>query len=119
MAVVRQIESGRLSIGSGRGITNPPSVPTSNVIELPVGYRSVAKRVYAERRPDGRLFVLFVTWIGRGTDVNGYLYCRLPLEPVDFSVGPSGREQLDACRIDDLEPTHIRGGWYYVCRRLG
>jgi hypothetical protein len=110
LAVVRQIESGRLSVAN-------------NVLNLPPGYVSVARKVYAERRPDGRLFVLFVTWIGRsGADVTGYLYCSRPLGPTDFYVanwGPGGsHKEIDAFGISDLEPVHIRGPWYHVCRRL-
>jgi hypothetical protein len=104
--VIRQIESGRLPIAN-------------HVVNLPPDYKSVARKVYAERRADGRLFVLFVTWRGRGADVNGYLYCSRPLRPADFCVGPGGHEQLNACGIDDLGPVHIRGPWYYICRRLG
>jgi hypothetical protein len=62
MAIIREIERGRLPI-------------RNNEVALPRGYEAVARKVYAERRPDGRLLVLFVTWVGRDeADVTGYLY---------------------------------------------
>jgi hypothetical protein len=111
MEIIRDIEVGRLPI-------------SKHVVSLPRGSASVAKKVYAERRADGRLFVLFVTFVGRGdADVTGYLYCSRPLGSADFhsTVWGSGgiHKEIDALGISDLEPVHIRGPWYHVCRRLG
>jgi hypothetical protein len=111
MEVIRRIESGRLPIAN-------------HVVNLPPDYKSIARKVYAERRADGRLFVLFVTFVGRGdADVTGYLYCSRPLGSADFHIadwGSSGiHKGIDAFGVGDLEPVHIRGPWYHVCRRLG
>jgi hypothetical protein len=122
LAVVKDLKSGRLVIGTKPRLGYWHGTAPKNQVDLPPSYQSIAPKVYAERRPDGRLFVLFATWLGRGADLNGYLYCSRPLTPGDFFPADWGsggvRQQIHLCGISYLEPQHIRGPWYRVLRRL-
>ncbi len=113
MAVVRQIETGALKPGPKAAIA------------VPSGLRSVSPdgNVYAERKPDGRVFVLFPIWYGRGkTDLQGYLYCSRPLKAADFSEVDWGSggvwRQLTICGRNYLSAEHVRGPWWWVWRRV-
>ena len=78
-------------------------------------------KVYVEHRPDGRLFILFPTWYGRGSDIEGWLYCSGPLKPSDFVVvhwGSSGQPALNAAGYKMLRVESQKPPWYWVTRRL-
>ncbi len=96
----------------------------SSIIALPSSYKEIAPRdqVLYERRKDGRLWVLFPTWYGRGADLQGYLYSSGPLKAQDFYTidwGSDGVAQhVDACGADMLDVKKIDANWYSVMRRL-
>ncbi|MCY3023138.1 MAG: hypothetical protein NTW87_29530 [Planctomycetota bacterium] len=93
------------------------------VLKLPRRLASVAPRgeVYVERKPDGRLFVLFPTWYGHGNDLQGYLYASGPLTAADYyevDWGQGGvRRHLDICGRGLLTVSG-NGPYYTVMRRL-
>lgn len=99
-------------------------VPADGVVTLPAKWKGLTPRglVHVERRPDGRLFVLFPTSCGRGEDVDGWLYCSGPLAPADFysvNWGAGGeRRHMDACGRTMLTITSQAPPWYRVTRRL-
>lgn len=94
------------------------------ISSLPLMYKGVAPRdkVLCERNPNGRLLVLFPTWYGRGSDLQGYLYCSSPLTKKDYySVdwGAGGVvEHVAVCGIDLLSVEKVDNNWYTVMRRL-
>jgi hypothetical protein len=99
-------------------------IPANGVIGLPAKWRGIVPRdvVHAEKRPDGRIFILFPTFHGRGEDVDGWLYCSAPITPADFYTidwGPGGKHsQLDVAGCKMLSVESHRPPWYWVTRRL-
>jgi hypothetical protein len=78
--------------------------------------------VIVERRPDGRLFILFPTWYGRGQDIEGWLYCSGPLKSTDFYIvdwGAGGKvDHIDVADRKMLTVISKGSTWYRVSRRL-
>ena len=108
--VIREVENGTLK---------PDEKST---VRLPWGVASPDGRVFVERKPDGRLFVLFPTWYGRLPDLQGYLWCSQPLHASDFhdvDWGAGGiQHALNICGQKLLSAGHMRGQWWWVDRRL-
>ena len=96
----------------------------SGIVRLPKSFVGLTPRgeVYAERKPDGRLFVLFPTWYGRGADIEGYLYCSQPLYPSDYHSidwGSGGvHDQIDVAGHKMLTAKPYKSNWYSITRRL-
>jgi hypothetical protein len=111
-AVVQGIQSGQLS------------APTNGIFRLPQSLAGLTPKgdVFVERRSDGGLFVLFPTWYGRGSDLEGFLYCTRELEPSDYysiDWGAGGKGQhIDIAGRDMLTVQDYRAHWYRVTRRL-
>jgi hypothetical protein len=99
-------------------------VPANGVVGLAPTWPGLTPRdvAYAERRPDGRLFILFPTWYGRGQDIEGWLHCSGPLGPADFHNvnwgGTNNQAALDAAGYDLLTVESQSPPWYRVTRRL-
>ena len=113
LEVVGKIEAGTIKVGG----KSPVNLPSQDWGLTPRG------EVYAEKRPGGKLLVLFPTWYGRGSDVEGFLYCSGPLGPADFyqvDWGVGGkREHLDVGEASLLTVgRHLRGPWHKAGRRL-
>jgi hypothetical protein len=100
------------------------AVPAYGIVTLPANWKGLTPRgvVKVERRPDGRLFILFPTFYGRGDDVDGWLYCSGPLTPTDFYTinwGAGGIQQhIDACGYKMLTVSSQASPWYGITRRL-
>lgn len=100
------------------------AVPPDGIVRLPAAWHGLTPRniVNVERRPDGRVFILFPTFYGRGDDVDGWLYCTGPLRPADFYTidwGPGGKgSHLDAAGYKMLSVETRDPPWYWVTRRL-
>jgi hypothetical protein len=99
-------------------------VSTNGVVRLPQQFAGLTPKdeVYAETKPDGRILVLFPTWYGRGSDVEGSLYCSGSLQPSDYYTidwGAGGKRQhIDVADHDMLSVRAIRPHWYFASRRL-
>ncbi|MBV9868875.1 MAG: hypothetical protein JO316_26310 [Abitibacteriaceae bacterium] len=108
--IVQQIQQGVLTANK------------AGVVRLPAAFSELAPRgeVYAERKADGRLFVLFPTWYGRGADMEGYLFCSQALRPSDYYAvnWGAGRVQshIDVAGRDMLTVEPYKPNWY--TRRL-
>ena len=78
--------------------------------------------VFVDIRRDGRTFVLFPTFLGKGSDVDGWLYCSETLTPSDYTCvnwGEGGvRQHLAVAGLDFLTVLSQRGHWYFVRRRV-
>jgi hypothetical protein len=111
LRIVGEINAGRLK-PDGRGmIVLPPSFHGETARDV----------VYSDRRPGGRLFVLFPTWYGRGDDIEGYVYVRGGLRNSDFyDVIWSGKPIafIDVASRQMLMVTSQSGDWAKVTRRL-
>jgi hypothetical protein len=100
------------------------TLTTNGAIALPPRFANLAPRgeIYAEKKSDGRLLVLFPTWYGRGNDIEGLLYCSASLLPTDFYTvdwGPGGKQQhMDVAGRDLLRVAEYKAHWYNVTRRL-
>lgn len=111
MGIIHDIENGKLKA-------------ENSVIYLPHSYHGVAPRneVYYQLYPDGRMFVLFPTWYGRGQDINGYLYCSGTLNKEDYFISDWGSggisQEIHLCGISYLEPKYVKEHWYKIIRRL-
>jgi hypothetical protein len=117
MAVVRDVEAGKLPIGTAWNKRGDPRVAEHTVL-LPARYQNIAEQVFAERHPDGEVFVLFETWRcwHGGTLGGGYLYCSRPFNPDELADGyPRGDR---ACGWRALQIEHVRGPWYRVTRNM-
>ena len=95
--VVQEIHSGVIA------------VPTNGIVQLPQRFAGLTPRdeVYAEKKPDGRLLILFPDWYGRGSDVEGWLYCSGPLQASDYYTidwGAGGKQQHRRRERDALHP---------------
>lgn len=114
--IVRDIEAGRLA----------PAQPTTGafglvdyaefVVALPPSHQNLTPLgiAFAEKRSDGRLFVVFPTWHGFHHDMKGYLYCSEPLTSEDYRLNTGwGVEAVLVCG-QALKVTHIRGPWYSI-----
>ncbi len=110
MAIVREIEAAR--------ITPDPD----GRAHLPTAYAGLAadNEIAIERRPDGRLLVIFPVWRGKGANFSGYLYASAPLVPADFHEidwGAGGvRKQTTIGGLDYVEARPLHGPWYQVSR---
>jgi hypothetical protein len=93
-------------------------------VRLPAKYQELTARdeVFVEEKSDGRLFVLFPTWYGRGDDMDGWLYCSGELRPSDFYTldwGTRGKHRhIDIAGRKMLSVTEDRPHWYWFTRRL-
>jgi hypothetical protein len=93
-------------------------------VRLPVAYTNLTPKseIFVERRPDGRLFVLFPTWYGRGDDMDGWLYCSGYLQQSDYYTvdwGTGGKHRhIDVAGRKMLTVTSDRPHWYRFTRRL-
>lgn len=100
------------------------TVPADGVVKLPPTWHGLTPDniVNVETRPDGRTFILFPTYYGRGSDVDGWLYCSGPIGPADFHTidwGPGGKgSHLDAAGYKMLSVETRNPPWYWVTRRL-
>jgi len=98
--------------------------PTNGVLKLPTRFAGLAPQgeMYVETKSGGRLFVLFPTWYGRGSDIEGLLYCSGSLTASDFYTidwGAGGKhEHLDVGRRNMLTVSDLKPHWYSVTRRL-
>jgi hypothetical protein len=96
----------------------------AGVIRLPPAFAGLTPRdeVYIEQKPDGRLFILFPTWYGRGSDIEGYLYCSQALRQSDYYLIHTTRrvrhQYIDVAGRDLLIATYQRPHWYKISRRL-
>jgi hypothetical protein len=94
----------------------------SFALDLPTDYPDVAPRdrVLFERHPDGRLWVIFPLWYGKGADLQGYLYSNIPFRPQDFTPddGRGPAQHLDICGLDYLAATQVDANWCWVIRRV-
>ena len=113
LGVIGKIEAGTIKPGG------------KSPVKLPAQYGGITPmdEVYVEKRPGGKLLVLFPTWYGRGSDVEGFLYCSQPLGPADFyqvDWGVGGKhEHLDVGEASLLTvKRHLRGPWHKAGRRL-
>jgi hypothetical protein len=110
--VVHAIQSGALAM------------PANGVITLSHQFAGLTARneVFAEKKADGRLLILFPTKYGGGQDVKGYLYCSGPLQPADHYTidhGSGGKHQyLDVAGRTMLTAKSYKTNWYLVSRRL-
>lgn len=96
----------------------------SGVCTLPNALDGVTPRgvVYTGTTPTGSTVVLFPTWYGRGSDVDGYIQSSAPLVAGDYysiNWGAGGNGQhLDVGSIDMLSVSSFHGSWYWGSRRL-
>lgn len=110
--VVQDIQSGALAI------------PTNGIVTLPPKFAGLTARneVFAEKKADGRLLILFPAKYDRGDDVEGYLYCSGALRTTDYYTidsGAGGKHQhLDVAGRKMLTVKDSRANWYLVSRRL-
>jgi hypothetical protein len=110
--VMRDIQAGTLVI------------PASGIVQLPRRFAGLTPRseVFAAKKADGRLFILFPTWYGRGNDLEGYLYCSGVLQPSDYYTtdwGAGGKHRhLKIAGRDMLTIRDYKPHWYSVTRRL-
>jgi hypothetical protein len=121
MAVVRDIEAGKLPIGVKSRYIYAAGI--KNRVDLPPRYRPVALKVFAERRPDGRLCVIFETWTCWHGDSlgGGYMYSTKPLTSADFFQTDGDTElsgKMSVCGWSHVSVEHLRGPWYRVVRNL-
>jgi hypothetical protein len=120
MEVVRDIEAG--SLAPAKPATGVFSLVdyAEFVVALPPSHQSLTPHgiVFAEKRSDGRLFVVFPTWHGFHHDMMGYLYCSQPLSAEDYQLNTGwGVEAVLVCG-QALKVTHLRGPWYSIDRGL-
>jgi hypothetical protein len=100
------------------------SADASGACTLPSVFDGVTPRglVYTGTTPTGTTVVLFPTWYGRGSDVDGYIHSSAPLVAGDYYTinwGSGGNAQhLDVGSIDMLSVSAVRGSWYWGSRRL-
>jgi hypothetical protein len=93
-------------------------------LALPARFSDLTPRgeIYIEKKPDGRLFIIFPFWYGRGADFDGLLYCSGSLKPSDFYTidwGLVGKHQhIDVAGRDLLTVKDYKTNWYKVTRRL-
>lgn len=110
--VIRDIQSGKFVL------------PTNGMVQLPQRFASLTPKgeIFVERQPTGRLLVLFPTWYGRGSDLEGMLYCSSPLQPTDYYTINSGSGQandyLSVGGRDLLTVQKHHPPWYEVTRRM-
>jgi hypothetical protein len=110
--IVQGIQSGALAI------------PTNGVVTLSPKFAgfTAGNEVFAERKADGRLLILFPTKYGRGQDVEGYLYCSGPLQPSDYHTidwGSGGKHRhMDVSGRTMLTVKDYKANWHLVSRRL-
>lgn len=97
---------------------------TNGALTLPAKFagNTPKNEIFIEKTLDGSLFVLFPTWYGRGSDLEGLLYCSRPLAPSDsYSIdwGPGGIHQhMDVGGCNMLSIDALKPNWYKVSRRL-
>lgn len=110
--VIADIESGEIAAdGSGNCVLGPAFAkltPRGNVL--------------VDTTAEGRTLILFPTWVGRGGDLDGYLYASGGLAPRDFYTvdwGASGqRRHVDVATAEMLDVTSVQQNWYWASRRL-
>jgi hypothetical protein len=79
-------------------------------------------KVWVARSPSGKLRILFPTWYGRGSDVDGYLYADGNLAPseiyaIDWGSGGS-HQHINVGSASMLSFKDLKPNWYWVTRRL-
>lgn len=111
MEVVNRIENGRIAIGENGIADLPPSLV----------HASVGGRVYARRDVPGNTMVSFNTWIGKGRNMEGYLYAKKPLSSEEIINNYWGDPELKAVEVGPVPlviERQIDDHWYYVSHRL-
>jgi hypothetical protein len=97
---------------------------SSGVCQLPTAYNGVTpkSRIYIGTTPTGSTVILFPTWYGRGSDVDGFIHSSAPLVAADYysiNGGAGGTQQhLDFGSIDMFSVSPVQGSWYSGSRRL-
>lgn len=124
--IIAQVKSGAL-VPDFKGI----------IVRLPPNLASGTKsgRVYVTKKPkaNGTLFlIIFPTWIGKGYNLRGYLYCSAPLTKTDthkdYCTGK--KEAIDMwawtmwkgakrrIEVEVVLEKKLGPNWYYVSRSL-
>ena len=83
--VVGQVTSGKLAPDE-YGVIRLPAELSST---------SVDGKVYVSKSTSGSLLILFRTWRGKGSNLQGYLYCSAPLSAADTQKDYYGRTVID------------------------
>ena len=96
---------------------------TNGEIRLSAAYGNLVANniIYVGRTSDGRPKVLFPTWLGRGNDLDGYLYVHGGIRAGDSypAYWASGTElYVDVGPRKMLPFKAIKYEWYYITRRL-
>ena len=99
--------------------------PDSNgKLNLPAEFHGIVNgdAVFISKLSGNRMAILFPTWFGRGSDIEGYVYVEGGLIKSDFyTVTWGGGTSYDYINLGDrnmLSVTPQCGYWYWVTRRL-
>lgn len=108
MRVIERLQDGRLKAGKVGDFDLPADVANA----------SFGGTVFMARTGSNELAVVFKTWVGKGRNLEGYLYVARPLTNGEVERDVYGNQVFPGDEIDLVLEEQLGANWYRVSYRL-
>jgi hypothetical protein len=108
LQVIERLKTGELKDGN------------SGIVQLPAQLRaaSVDGEVWFSQPNTNQMIVVFKTWNGKGSNMEGFLYSAQPLSEDEIGKDYYGNSVIPIAAIDIVLDHRINPTWYRVSYRL-
>jgi hypothetical protein len=119
--VIQRVQKGEIKTDQEKGVQIPPgSVRLPSTAQLPSDLReaSVDGEIYVSRPSTNQLLVVFNTWRGKGSNMEGYLYAAKPLSTAEISKDYYGHSVVVIGPMELVLEKQLEPSWYRVSYKL-